>query len=80
MMLKVLQGSVVAVFVLFMVIGLVILFAVPEKMGAYKELINILFPIFMAQVIPALIGNPLTEAVRNMTGGKKNVEKNSSVS
>jgi hypothetical protein len=63
-MIKILQGAVVAMFVLMVIIGLVVLFAAPEKMDAFLKLIGGLFPIFLAQVIPALIGSPMTDYIR----------------
>ncbi len=63
-MIKILQGAVVGMFVLMVVAGVAILFAAPDKLESYKGLISTLFPIFLAQVIPALIGSPLTDYIR----------------
>lgn len=61
---KVLQTAVVAMFVTFALVGLGLLFLGTDKIPAYGQLVQILFPLFLAQVIPALIGSPLTEYVR----------------
>lgn len=71
MMIRILQISVVTIFILTTICGLVVLFACPDKMEAYGKLIGIIYPVFLAQVIPALIGTPLTEAVRAMSGKKE---------
>lgn len=64
---KVLQMSVVAVFVLTAVSGVAVFLFAPQKLDDFGKLIGIIWPFFVAQVIPALIGTPLTEAVRNLT-------------
>lgn len=64
MMIKILQAAVVAVFLAFAIIGVVILFACPDSLDEFQALVNTLFPIFLAQVIPALIGSPLTDYIR----------------
>lgn len=63
-MIKILQAAVVAMFVIMVIVGIVILFGAPEKMDAFLALIGGLFPVFLAQVIPALIGSPLTDYIR----------------
>jgi len=65
MMIKLLQGAVVGMFVLMVLVGLgVLFFAPPEKMDTYGKLVSIIFPVFLAQVVPALIGSPLTDILR----------------
>jgi len=64
MMIKILQGADVAVFLAFAIIGVIILITAPDVMPNYLALVNGLFPIFLAQVIPALIGSPLTDYIR----------------
>lgn len=64
---KVLQTAVVAIFVLTAVSGVLVFWLRPEKLDDFSKLIGIIWPFFVAQVIPALIGTPLTEAVRNLT-------------
>jgi len=71
MMIKILQISTVAMFVLMVIVGLVILFGYSDKMEAYKSFLSVIWPLFVAEVIPALIGTPLTEAVRNLTAKKE---------
>jgi hypothetical protein len=64
MMIKILQGAVVLIFVLMAIMGVIVLFYAPESMEAYGKLLGYVFPIFLAQVIPALIGSPMTEYIR----------------
>lgn len=68
MMIKILQGVVVTMFAAMVVCGILVFLFAPVKLTYFQQLIGILYPIFLAQVIPALIGTPLTEAVRNLTG------------
>jgi uncharacterized membrane protein len=65
MMLKILQGATVAMFVVMLIIGMVVLFAAPERMPAYKDFVGSVWPIFVAEIVPAFLGRPLIEAVRN---------------
>lgn len=67
---KVLQAATLGTFVLFVIIGLVVLFAFPEKMTAFRDLIGAIWPIFVAEVVPAFLGTPLKEYVKNK--GSKN--------
>ena len=62
--LKILQWSVIIVFILMVALGVVVLFLMPDKLPQFKVLIDTILPVFLMQVIPALIGGPLTEAVR----------------
>ena len=67
---KILQAATVGTFVLLMVIGLIILFFDYTRIDAYGQFINIIFPIYIAEVIPAFLGSPLKEAVKKL--GRKN--------
>lgn len=67
-MVKILQLAVVAMFVLMVGVGVLVLFTAQEHMGSYIQLIEALFPVFLAQVIPALIGSPLTDIMRAKAG------------
>lgn len=67
---KVLQAATLGTFVLFVIIGLVVLFAFPEKMPAFRDFIGAIWPIFVAEVVPAFLGTPLKEYVKNK--GSKN--------
>lgn len=69
-MIKILQIAVVAMFVLQVIAGVLILAFWTEKLDGFILLVQGIFPVFLSSVIPALIGKPLTEAVRNLTGGK----------
>lgn len=68
---KILQTATVGTFILFVVIGLVILFFDYQRLDAYGRFINIIYPIFIAEVIPAFLGTPLKEAVKKI-GAKTN--------
>lgn len=63
-MIKWLQLAVVVMFVIMVVAGLLVLALAEQKMGAFKELVYIIFPVFLTMVVPALIGSPLTDYVR----------------
>lgn len=67
---KILQAATVGTFILLVVIGLVILFFDYNRLDAYGRYINIIFPIFLAEVIPAFLGSPLKEVVKKL--GNKN--------
>jgi len=66
-MIKILQAAVVLMFLAMVVAGIAVFIWTPEKLDDFARLIGVLYPIFLAQVVPALIGTPLTEAVRNLT-------------
>ena len=70
-MIKLLQGAVVAMFVLMVAVGLAVLFFFEAKMEAFGKLLGYIFPVFLAQVIPALIGSPLTDYIRAAADAKK---------
>lgn len=63
MMLKILQGATVAVFVMFAVVGLIILFTAQDKLDGYLRLVGTIAPFFVMEVIPAFLGKPLKEYV-----------------
>lgn len=65
---KFLQFFTVVVFIVIIVVGLVVLFLVPERMDKYKEFVGAIWPIFIAEVIPAFLGTPITEAVKKING------------
>jgi hypothetical protein len=67
---KVLQAATLGTFILFVIIGIFVLFAFPEKMTAYRDFIGAIWPIFVAEVVPAFLGTPLKEYVKNK--GSKN--------
>ena len=70
MMIKILQAVTVSMFALVAILGVILLLFATEKLAGYAQLVGIIFPLFVAEVIPALIGTPLTEAVRNLTAKK----------
>jgi len=67
---KVLQLATVLTFVVFVAVGLVILGLAPERMSAFSGLLTAIFPLFIAEVVPAFLGSPLKEFVRNKNEGK----------
>ena len=67
-MIKILQIATVIQFLLFLWLGIGILLFATEKIDAYGQLMGIIFPFFLAEVVPALIGTPLKEAVSNLRG------------
>jgi hypothetical protein len=69
--LHILQVTVVSTFALFVVVGLVILFAFADRMDKFAQLCGILFPFFIAVIVPAMLGKPVTEGIRNLTGGRR---------
>jgi hypothetical protein len=69
-MIKILQLATVIQFFVFCISGVIVFIVSPERLDDYGKLVGIIFPIFITEVVPALIGTPLTEAVRNMTGAK----------
>jgi len=69
-MIKILQGAVVLMFIAMVVTGILTLVYWPNKLDGYKTLVETIFPYFMSTVIPALIGKPLTEGVKNLTQKK----------
>lgn len=71
MMIRILQLSTVCLFALTVILGVILLLFASDKMPAYSQLVGTVFPLFVAEVIPALIGTPLTEAVRNLTAKKE---------
>ena len=69
-MIRILQAATVLQFVAICVIGFIVFWSRPDSLPAYGQLVGIITPIFITEVIPALIGSPLSDAVRNMTEKK----------
>jgi hypothetical protein len=67
---KVLQAATVLTFALIVGVGFGIVFFAPAKMTAFVQLVNSIWPLFVAEVIPAFLGTPLKEFVKG-----KNAEK-----
>lgn len=76
-MIKILQLTTIIMFAFIVISGLLVFIIVPDRLTEYQQLINILFPIFLTEVVPAMIGKPLTEGVRNLTTKGNVDEKNS---
>lgn len=70
-MIKLLQGSVIAIFVLIVITGVVVFIIAPQKLKELKELVDIVFPFFMAELVPAIIGTPLKNAVEALKSKKE---------
>lgn len=69
-MIKIVQLATVAMFLAMVIVGLVVLFTAPASMEDYGKLISTIFPVFLTMVVPALIGSPLTDAVRTISEAK----------
>lgn len=58
-----LQWATVGTFILFVIAGFLILVLMPDRMPAFKEFLGAIWPLFVAEVIPAFLGKPLKEYV-----------------
>ena len=63
---KFLQFFTVVVFGGLVISGLIVVFTNKGTMEKYKDFVQAIWPIFIAEVIPAFLGKPLTEAVRKI--------------
>lgn len=76
-MIKILQITTVVMFAAVVITGIFVFIFWTEKIEDFGKLVGIIFPMFIAEVVPALIGSPLTEAVRNLTSkNKENKDEN----
>ncbi len=66
-MLKLLQIATVVMFIALAIGAILFIAIAPEKWPQYREFITTFWPLFVAEVIPAFLGKPLTEGVRNLT-------------
>ena len=71
MMLKILQISTVAMFVLMVIGGVLFILFAPEKLPKYVEFMKAVWPIFLMEVVPAFLGGPLSEYVRKQKNGNQ---------
>lgn len=60
---KVLQLSTVLTFIIFAGVGLALVIFAPEKIGPFTQLLQSIWPLFVAEVIPAFLGTPLKEYI-----------------
>jgi len=67
---KLLQITTVVMFAIMVVAGVVTFIAEPSKLDDFGKLIGIIWPVFLTMVVPALIGSPLTEAVKTISAAK----------
>jgi FtsH-binding integral membrane protein len=61
---KLLQFATVITFVVFVVAGFAVLIFAPERMSALSALLTAIFPLFIAEVVPAFLGTPLKEYIK----------------
>jgi len=61
---KLLQLTTVLTFTVFCMVGLSIVIFIPEKMPAFVQFLGAMWPIFIAEIIPAFLGTPLKEYVK----------------
>jgi len=62
---KVLQAATLGSFIVFVLVGFAVLIFSPDRMGAFRDLLGSIWPIFIAEVIPAFLGTPLKEYVKS---------------
>ena len=62
---QVLQWTTVATFIIFAGMGIALVLLAPERIPAFTQLLASIWPLFVAEVIPAFLGTPLKEFVRN---------------
>ena len=55
----ILQWATVGTFVLFTGIGISLVFFLPDRIGSFTQLLQSIWPLFVAEVIPAFLGTPL---------------------
>jgi uncharacterized membrane protein YccC len=62
---QVLQLSTVITFVVFVLSGFAVLIIDPHRMSAFTQLLTAISPLFIAEVVPAFLGTPLKEYIKN---------------
>jgi hypothetical protein len=67
---KFLQFSSVGIFILIAGSGAAIMWFAPDKLSAYREYVQMIWPFWVGEVIPALIGTPLTDAAKALLAKK----------
>lgn len=55
-------------FLIILVVGLIILFVCTEKIEAYRTFVQAVWPLFVAELIPAFLGTPLKESIKKIRG------------
>jgi len=63
-----LQLATVLTFIIFAGLGVFLVIAMPDRIPAYSQLLGAIWPIFMAEVIPAFLGSSLKEYVKGIVG------------
>ena len=62
---SVLQTATVVSFIVFVFAGFAVLIFAPDRMDVFKDLLGAIWPLFIAEVIPAFLGSPLKEYIKN---------------
>jgi hypothetical protein len=62
---SVLQTATVVSFIVFVLAGFAVLIFAPDRMDVFKDLLGAIWPLFIAEVIPAFLGSPLKEYIKN---------------
>ena len=62
---SVLQTATVVSFIVFVLAGFAVLILAPDRMDVFKDLLGAIWPLFIAEVIPAFLGSPLKEYIKN---------------
>lgn len=73
---EILRRTVLIVFIIFCFIGVIILIFFDNKLDAYGSLVKILLPIFLSQVVPAMLGKAIADYSKNKKEDKqKDIEE-----
>jgi len=64
MMLKILQITTVSLFAATIITGVCLLFFAPDKLEGFSQLIGSVWPLFLMEIVPAFLGQPLKDFVK----------------
>ena len=56
---SILQWTTVGTFVIFAGLGIGLVIAMPDRIPAFTQLLQSIWPLFVAEVVPAFLGTPL---------------------
>jgi len=56
---SILQWATVGTFVIFAGLGIGLVIAMPDRIPAFTQLLQSIWPLFVAEVVPAFLGTPL---------------------
>ena len=62
---QVLQWATVGTFLLFAGMGIALVLLAPERIPAFTQLLASIWPLFVAEVVPAFLGTPLKTYLAN---------------